>query len=88
MSRWSLAGPDFDFMNYAAIANVLGKLMIVMGASMVLPMICSLYYQEDDLYAIIFSGAVAAGFGLVLWRAFRNFHNINLKDSFLIAVFG
>ncbi len=75
-------------MNYAAIANVLGKLMIVMGASMVLPMICSLYYQEDDLYAIIVSGAVAAGFGLVLWRAFRNFHNINIKDSFLVAVFG
>ena len=41
-------------MNYAAIANVLGKLLIVTGSSMVFPLICSLYYKEGDLYAITF----------------------------------
>ena len=44
-------------MNYTAIANVLGKLLIVTGSSMVFPVICSLYYGEDDLYAIAITGA-------------------------------
>ncbi|MGM0739588.1 MAG: TrkH family potassium uptake protein [Bacteroidota bacterium] len=79
---------DLDAMNYAAIANVLGKLMIVVGSSMVFPLICSLYYREDDLPAIAVSGIIAIGLGLALWRFFRNFNKVNIKDSFLIAVFG
>ena len=39
-------------MNYTAITNVLGKLLIVTGGSMVFPVICSLYYGQDDLYAL------------------------------------
>jgi len=79
---------DLDAMNYAAIANVLGKLMIVVGSSMVFPLICSLYYREDDLPAIAVSGIIAIGLGLALWRFFRDFNKVNIKDSFLIAVFG
>jgi Trk-type K+ transport system membrane component len=48
-------------MNYTAISNVLGKLLIVTGASMVLPLICSLYYGEDDLHAIAVSGLITIG---------------------------
>ena len=51
-------------MNYAAIANVLGKLLIVTGSSMVFPLICSMYYGEDDLYAIAVTGAITVGLGL------------------------
>ena len=45
-------------MNYATIANVLGKLLIVTGSSMVFPLICSLYYGEDDLFAIAVTGVI------------------------------
>ena len=59
-------------MNYASIANVLGKLLIVTGSSMGLPLICSLYYREDDFYAIAISGIVTIGLGLLLWRLFHS----------------
>ena len=75
-------------MNYTAIANVLGKLLIVTGSSMVLPLICSLYYGEDDLFAIGISGIITIGLGLPLWGFFRRYQDLNIKDGFFIAVFG
>ena len=75
-------------MNYATIANVLGKLLMVTGSSMVFPLICSLYYREDDLYAIAITGIVTIGLGLSLWRLFRRHQDLNIKDGFFIAVFG
>ncbi len=75
-------------MNYSTIANVLGKLLIVTGSSMVLPVICSLYYRENDLFAIAVTGIITIGLGLPLWWFFRRYHNLNLKDGYFIAVFG
>ncbi|MDX1708020.1 MAG: potassium transporter TrkG [Desulfobacterales bacterium] len=75
-------------MNYSSIANVLGKLLIVTGCSMVFPVVCSLYYKEDDLLAIATTGIIAIAIGLPLWRFFRRAHTLNLTDGFFIAVFG
>ena len=75
-------------MNYPAIANILGKLMLVTGSSMVFPLICSLYYGEDDLFAIAISGILTVGLGLPVWRLFRRYQELNIKDGFFIAVFG
>ena len=75
-------------MNYPAIANVLGKLMLVTGSSMVLPLICSLFYGEDDLFAIAISGIITIGLGLPVWRIFRRHQELNIKDGFFIAFFG
>ena len=75
-------------MNYSSIANVLGKLLIVTGFSMVFPVICSLYYQEDDLFAIAITGVISIALGVPLWRFFRRSHQLNLKDGYFIAVFG
>ena len=75
-------------MNYAAITNVLGKLLLVTGSSMVLPLICSLYYGEDDLMAIATTAIVAILMGLPLWRFYRRYTELDIKDGFFIAVFG
>jgi trk system potassium uptake protein len=75
-------------MNYTTIANVLGKLMIVTGSSIVFPLICSLYYKEDDLYALVITATVTFSIGFPLWRYFRRYNDLNLKDGFFIAVFG
>ncbi len=75
-------------MNYTTIANVLGKLLIVTGISMVFPVICSLYYGEDDLHAIAITGVITIGLGLMLWGFFRKHQDLNIKDGFFIAVFG
>ena len=75
-------------MNYKTITNVLGKLLIVTGISMIFPLICSLYYKEDDLYAIAITGIVTVGIGYPLWWFFRRFDDLNIKDGFFIAFFG
>jgi len=75
-------------MNYKTITNVLGKLLIVTGISMVFPLICSLYYKEDDLYAIAITGIVTVCIGYPLWWFFRRSDDLNIKDGFFIAFFG
>ena len=75
-------------MNYTTIANVLGKLLIVTGTSMVFPVFCSLYYGGDDLPALAVTALLSMGLGLPLWRLYRHRNQLNLKDGFFIAVFG
>ena len=75
-------------MNYATIANVLGKLLIVTGSSLIFPIICSLYYQEDDLNALAVTAVATVVAGIPLYRFFRQYDELNIKDGFFIAVFG
>ncbi|MBW2208358.1 MAG: TrkH family potassium uptake protein [Deltaproteobacteria bacterium] len=75
-------------MNYPSIVNVLGKLLIVTGCSMGLPLIWSIYYNENDLIPILISAIIIILIGLVLWRVFRRNHDLDMKDGFFLAVFG
>ena len=75
-------------MNYRAIAYVLGILFILIGSSMVLPVICSFLYREDDLFPILISAIITIGSGLPLWWFFRDHNDLNIKDGFFIAFFG
>ncbi len=75
-------------MNYTTIANVLGKLLIVTGSSLIFPIICSLYYKENDLYSLVFTAVLTIAAGLPLYRYFRRSNELNIKDGFFIAVFG
>jgi len=75
-------------MHFSTIAHVLGTLLIVTGSSMALPLICSLYYNEGDLFSILISGIITIALGLPCWWFFRKNHDLNLKDGFFIAVFG
>jgi len=75
-------------MNFASIANVLGKLLLVTGSTMVLPLICSLHYQEADLYPLAISALVTLLLGLPVWWIFRKHQELDIKDGYFIAVFG
>jgi len=75
-------------MHFSTITHVLGTLLIVTGSSMALPLICSLYYNDGDLFAILISGIITIALGLPLWWFFRKNHDLNIKDGFFIAVFG
>ncbi len=75
-------------MNYPSITNVLGKLLIVTGCSMVLPLICSIYYKENDLVPICISAIIIILIGLPLWWIFRKNHDLDMRDGFFLAVFG
>ena len=76
-------------MNYGSIANVMGKLLLVTGSSMVLPVICALCYPgEGDLFALVVSALLIVAAGFPFWWRHRHAHELTLKDGFFIAVFG
>ena len=58
-------------MNYKAITNVLGKLLIITGTSLLAPIACSLIYGEDDLNSLVATAALTIAAGFPLWKLFR-----------------
>lgn len=75
-------------MNYRAIAYVLGTLLMVIGISMIFPLIYAFYYGGDDRFAISLSAAVTFVSGALLWFLFRKTTNISVRDGIFIAVIG
>lgn len=75
-------------MNYAAIANVFGVLLIVTGCSLVLPIGCSVLYQENDLYALIVTAILLLIAGLPLKYRYRHNSELELKEGIFIATAG
>ena len=75
-------------MHLSSIAHVMGVLLIVTGASMSIPAICSLIYQENDFLPLIHSAAITMAVGLPLFLTFRKDNELHIKDGFFIAVFG
>lgn len=75
-------------MHFGSIANVLGKLLIITAISMILPVICSLYYQEGDLNSFLISALIIFVLGMPLWWLCRRCNTLETKDGLFIAVFG
>ena len=75
-------------MHFRSIAHVIGTLLLVTSVAMLLPIVTSLIYQEDDLSALLISAAIAFGVGLPLWWFSLWDHELTFRDAVIIAVFG
>ena len=75
-------------MHFRSIVHVIGTLLLVTSVAMLLPIVTSLIYQEDDLSALLVSAAVAFGVGLPLWWFSLWDHELTFRDAIIIAVFG
>jgi trk system potassium uptake protein TrkH len=75
-------------MNYRSIAYVVGTLLLVTGGALALPVVCSLYYQEGDLFALVASMIISCAVGLPLRLVFGVEKNLGMREALVIAVFG
>ena len=75
-------------MNYRSIANVFGVLLIVTGTSMLLPVVCSALYGEDDLGSLAVSALLVMVVGGVIKHTFRKNYDFSMKDGLFLATFG
>jgi trk system potassium uptake protein TrkH len=75
-------------MHFSAIAYVMGVLLLVTGGSMILPVICSIYYGEDDLFALLVSMFVIILLGLPFFHRYKNSQDLGIKDALIIAPLG
>ena len=75
-------------MHFSSIAHIIGILLVVTGCSMGLPVICSLYYGQGDLFALTISAMITIALGLPLLSLFRKHHDLGIKDAIVIASLG
>ena len=75
-------------MHFRSIAYVMGTLLLVTSIALLLPIIISLIYQEDDLDALIITATVTIAVGLPLWKFSSGHYKLTFKDAVLIAVSG
>ncbi|PIE56706.1 MAG: potassium transporter [Desulfobulbus propionicus] len=76
-------------MHYRSIFQFLGLLLMVTGCAMVLPVICSLYFHENDLQPLLESALITFFAGFPLWWTYRRQRDeLHVRDGILIAVTG
>jgi trk system potassium uptake protein TrkH len=66
----------------------MGVLLLVTGGSMSLPVICSLYYGGDDLFALSITAFMTILIGLPLFLRYRHNHELGIRDAIVIAPLG
>ncbi|MBZ4654854.1 MAG: trkH [Peptococcaceae bacterium] len=74
-------------MNYQKIISSLGIMLMIIGVSMVLPLMWSLYYGDSDWLAFLGSSIVTFLAGFVAHKATKlegNFHN---REAFIVVTF-
>ncbi len=74
-------------MNYKMIVNVVGKIMILLGLMMILPLIVSLIYQEKliNILAFLIPIVILLGVGYLLCFKRKGKSKIGVREGLLIA---
>ncbi|MGB5288537.1 MAG: TrkH family potassium uptake protein [Ignavibacteriaceae bacterium] len=77
-------------MNFKAVFNIIGFLLILNGLFILTGIGFSLYYQSDDIIALLISGLATSLFGLFIWFATRKSEIAELgkREGYLIVTFG
>ncbi len=74
-------------MNLKALLYLLGALIIFLAATMILPVIVSLIYREDDLIPLLISAGITAVFGALLFFTCRIKHELRIREGFALVTF-
>ncbi len=74
-------------MNFKLIFNIIGLLLIIVGLLIFTGIPFSVYYQSDDIPALIISGSIASFSGLLIWFFTRNSNKkeIGKREGYLIV---
>lgn len=72
-------------MNYRSITGIMGIILVIIGASMIFPVLWSLYYGDHDWSAFLFTGAVTMIIGFIAYKEFGIKGDIHSKEAFLIV---
>ncbi len=70
------------------VAHMIGALLLVTAAGMLPPIICSLIYGENDLFAFVVSATITAAIGAPLYWIYRRHEDLSPRHALLIASCG
>jgi len=71
--------------NFKTIINILAALLIVMGISMLMPLLISYMYGEPDFSGHLKSSIICFCLGLPIWYITRKNRSLSSKDGFAIV---
>jgi len=76
--------------NYRIVLNIIGFLLILNGLFILTGIGFSLYYQSDDILALLISGTGTSLIGLIIWLATRKTEITELgkREGYLIVTLG
>lgn len=77
-------------MNFKIILNVVGFLLLLTGGLMLPGIIFSLYYGDDDVFAILISVFITSLSGLIVWFFTKDAdkHQLGKREGYLIVTLG
>jgi len=74
-------------LRFNSVFHMLGNLLVFLGLTMILPLLCSLYYREPEAIAFLWSIALTVGAGFWM-RRFRFDYQISHKEGFSVVTLG
>jgi trk system potassium uptake protein TrkH len=72
-------------MNLRLLLHILGALLIFLSISMLLPVIISLLYREDDFFAILISAGITAILGIILYFSCKIDRELKIREGFALV---
>lgn len=67
---------------------ILSVFLLIVAANMLLPIVCSLLYGEDDFFALVVSAVVIVAVALPVWRWTRGRTELLPRHAFFLASIG
>ena len=74
-------------MNFKPILNVLGALLFLLGVTLLIPILISIYFSESDTLGFINSFLICTCFGAPVWFFTRNNKSLSNKVGFAVVTF-
>jgi len=72
-------------MNLKVVFSTLGIILMIIGISMLMPVIWALYYGSHDIFALLISAAITFVTGLSLYKGLKSSGEIRYKEGFAIV---
>ncbi|NLL61522.1 MAG: TrkH family potassium uptake protein [Candidatus Atribacteria bacterium] len=76
-------------MKYNTVFHTLGMIVLSLSASMLFPLFCAFYYQEETaIYAFLSSIIITLLFGIFFYYHFQAENEIGRKEGYVVATLG
>lgn len=75
-------------LRYASVVSALGNILLIIGISMLLPLLCSAYYGEGHLLGLLAATVITISFGFSCSYFFKTPEGLTRKESYMVVALG
>ena len=75
-------------LRYASVVSALGNILLIIGISMLFPLLCSAYYGEGHLLGLLAATVITISFGFTCSYFFNAPEGLTRKESYMVVALG